>query len=95
MLGNQASLPLVPSHIYTVEAPTFLFTTVLEISIFTSENMDRDGLTIGVLVSLHDAGLAWWTQDEVLQERTAVSIVIHVHCFEGGGNLLTNIYPSS
>ena len=56
-------------------------TTVLVISIFTSEKMDPDGLKIGVLVSLHDVGLAWWTQDEVLQERTAVSIVKHVHCF--------------
>ena len=56
-------------------------TVLLEISTFTSEKMDPDGLKIGVLVSLNDAGLAWWTQDEVFQECTAVSIVIHVHYF--------------
>ena len=45
--------------------------------------MDRDGLKIGVLISQHDAGLDWWTEDEILQERTA--IILHVHCFWGGG----------
>ena len=58
-----------------------------EISIFTSEKMDSDGLKIGVLISLHDGGLAWWTEDEVLQERTAVSIFIYMHCY-----LSTNVY---
>ena len=49
--------------------------------------MDSDGLKIGVLTSLHDGGLAWWTEDEVLQERTAVSIFIYMHCY-----LSTNVY---
>jgi hypothetical protein len=49
--------------------------------------MDSDGLKIGVLISLHDGGLAWWTEDEVLQERTAVSIFIYMHCY-----LSTNVY---
>ena len=36
--------------------------------------MDIDGFEIGVLISLHDGGLAWWTEDQVLQERTASSL---------------------
>ena len=45
--------------------------------------MDDLGLKIGVLISHHDAGLEWWTEDEVLHEHTTVSI--HFHCFKGKG----------
>ena len=72
----------------TTACTTDLLTTaLLEISTFTSEKMDPDGFKIGVLVSLHDAGLAWWTEDEILQERTSVSICYTCALFvKGGGN---------
>ena len=96
MLGNQAFLPLLPSHSYRTlySRGSHILIVLLEISTFPSEKLDPDGLNIGVLDSLHDAELAWWTQDEVFQECTAVSIVIHVHYFLRGGDLSTNIYPS-
>ena len=98
MLGNQAFLPLLPSHsyrtLYSRGSHILIDYCTIRNIYFYFKKMAPDGLNIGVLASLHDAGLAWWTQDEVLQERTALSIVIHVHCFWRGGDLSTNIYPS-
>jgi len=34
--------------------------------------MDIDGYIIGQLISLHDGGLEWWTEDVILHERTKV-----------------------
>ena len=34
--------------------------------------MDKDGFKIGKLISLHDGGLEWWMEDEILHERTKV-----------------------
>ena len=53
--------------------------------------MDRDGLKIGVLISQNDAGLDWWTEDEILQELTA--IILHVHFFCRGGGFFKKYIP--
>ena len=95
--------PLTATAHFTVEAPTFLLTNacttdllttaLLEISTFTSEKMDPDGFKIGVLVSLHDAGLAWWTEDEILQERTSGSICYTCALFVKGGGIVNKYLP--